>query len=427
MIAREQRRARSARWFAGDRWVRLCAGPVRAFTVVILGSCLLGGDGRSDDYLPGDTMAPWEGGPAYYDRWENGPTSDPDFFPIAVWLQSPSRASAYRAIGVNLFVGLWNGPTPEQLSSLVATGMSALCSQNEVGLSDSNNHSVVAWTHQDEPDNAQPDGSGGYTSPISPSAVVAGYQAMRANDPTRPVYLNLGQGVAWDGWYGRLDRTNHPEDYPEYAKGADILSFDIYPVNADRPEVSGKLWLVPYGVERLREWCNYEKAVWNWIECTHIRSEAGRKPTPAEVKAEVWMSIIHGAMGIGYFAHTISPFDEPGLLHDPDMAAAVSAINSQITRLARVVNTRSVANGVVVTTSDSLIPVDTMVKRLDGTTYVFAVPMRPGTTRATFQVRGFAGKARVTVVDEGREIEMADGSFEDVFSDYEVHIYALKH
>ena len=23
--------------------------------------------------------------------------------------------------------------------------------------------------------------------------------------------LNLGQGVAWDGWYGRGTRTNHPE------------------------------------------------------------------------------------------------------------------------------------------------------------------------------------------------------------------------
>src|ERR1044071_3172543 len=34
-----------------------------------------------------------------------------DRFPIAVWLQSPSNAARYQAAGVNLYVGLWKGPT----------------------------------------------------------------------------------------------------------------------------------------------------------------------------------------------------------------------------------------------------------------------------------------------------------------------------
>ena len=41
--------------------------------------------------------------------------------------------------------------------------------------------------------------------------------------------LNLGQGVAFDNYIGRGVRRNHPEDYPEYVKGCDIASFDIYP------------------------------------------------------------------------------------------------------------------------------------------------------------------------------------------------------
>ena len=39
--------------------------------------------------------------------------------------------------------------------------------------------------------------------------------------------------------------------YAEYAKAADIVAFDIYPVNAEEPEVSNKLWLPAQGVLRI--------------------------------------------------------------------------------------------------------------------------------------------------------------------------------
>jgi hypothetical protein len=37
--------------------------------------------------------------------------SDPNFFPLAVWLQSPNNAAKYKAAGINTYVGLWRGPT----------------------------------------------------------------------------------------------------------------------------------------------------------------------------------------------------------------------------------------------------------------------------------------------------------------------------
>src|SRR5262249_12595813 len=45
----------------------------------------------------------------------NGFPKDPSFFPIGVWLQSPTRAMSYKAIGINTYVGLWDGPTENQL------------------------------------------------------------------------------------------------------------------------------------------------------------------------------------------------------------------------------------------------------------------------------------------------------------------------
>jgi hypothetical protein len=380
-----------------------------------------GGSGAFSD----DVMAPWEGGPSYYSRWTKGPSSNPDYFPIAVWLQSPLNADAYKAIGINTFVGLWQGPTEDQLGQLAARGMPVLCSWNAAGLASASGSVIRAWTHVDEPDNAQSDGSGGWGPPIATSTIISAYQAITAGDSSRPVFLNLGQGVAWDGWYGRGVRTNHPEDYAEYIKGTDIISYDIYPINTQNAEVKDRLWLVAYGVDRLRQWSSYKKPVWNWIECTDFNG-SGRKPTPSEVKAEIWMSIIHGSMGIGYFVHVFSPtFIEAGLLSDAQMSSAVAAINAQITSLAPVLNTRSVANGVKVAGSNADIPVDIMLKRYNGETYLFAVSMRPGLTTATFTLRSFPEKAEAEVIGENRTKIIANGIMRDSFTDYSVHLYRI--
>jgi hypothetical protein len=94
----------------------------------------------------------------------------------------------------------------------------------------------------------------------------------------------------------------------------------------DKPEVVGKLEFVARGVERLRRWTGGEKPVWNCIECTHI-SNPQRQATPQQVRAEVWMALIHGSRGLIYFVHQFKPaFKEAALLDDPEMLSAVSAI-----------------------------------------------------------------------------------------------------
>src|SRR6476469_1501891 len=86
---------------------------------------------------------------------EKGFLTDPSVFPTAVWLQSPARAADYKAIGINLYVGLWKGPTEAQLTDLKRHGMHVICSQNEQGLKHLDDATIVAWMHGDEPDNAQ--------------------------------------------------------------------------------------------------------------------------------------------------------------------------------------------------------------------------------------------------------------------------------
>ena len=373
-----------------------------------------------------------------YASWANGPSKDAAFFPLAVWLQAPRNAPRYKAIGINLYVGLWEGPTRQQLDELKKHDMPVFCDLNDHAAAHLDEKIVVGWLYGDEPDNAQSLGKGkGYGPPVRPEKVIEDCRKIRARDPSRPVMLNLGQGVAWDGWYGRGVRTNHPEDYPEYVKAGDIVSFDIYPAVHDKPAVAGKLWHVPKGVTRLRRWTNGEKPVWNCIECTHI-GNAAVKPTPGQVKAEVWMSIIHGSEGILYFCHQFQPkFIEAGLLADDQMAQAVGAINRQIQALAPVINSPALKSGATVTCDPPTVspelasalpggPIALAVRKHQGATYVFAVRMEGSRAKATFRVHGLSGKSVAEVIGEDRQIQVNRGQFADEFGPYAVHLYKIQ-
>ncbi|SDR88084.1 hypothetical protein [Actinopolymorpha singaporensis] len=403
-------------------FLKLAAGTAVASGMAPVVSALAGGMAAASTPLTdrGGTMTPDP-----YARWANGPCPrpDPSYFPIGVWLQEPALAPQYQQAGINLYVGLWQGPTEEQLTTLAQHGMAVIAHQNDVGLARGNgtDNPLVGWAQMDEPDNAQPLPGGGYGPPVDPAVIVDRYRAMARADRTRPVFLNLGRGVADDDWIGRGPDASL-DDYPKYVRGADVVSFDVYPVADGLP-----LWLVAKGVDRLRAWSGGRKVVWNFVETTNISGD--RQVTPHQFRAEVWMSLVHGSRGILYFVHRFAPeFDAARLLHDPVMLAAVTRTNALIRRLAPVLNRPSMPGAVEVTSSDSGVPVDTMVKRLTGETYVFAVAMRDAPTVGHFVLGGAAaGASRVHVVDENRTVAMTRGRFSDAFDGYGVHIYRIVH
>jgi hypothetical protein len=361
-----------------------------------------------------------------YDRWQNGPAHDQNFFPVAVWLQPPAKARQYLDAGFNTYVGLWKGPTEEQLAALKQAGMKVICEQNAVSLTHLNDPTIIGWMHGDEPDNAQELGAGkGYGPPIPPTTIVAEYKRIRAADATRPVMLNLGQGVAWDDYIGRGIRRNHSEDYVEYVKGSDIASFDIYPVVHESPMVAGKLWFVSQGVDRLVQWAGPDRIVWNCIECTRIQN-SDHRATPHQVRCEVWMSLVHGSRGLIYFVHEWKPrFNESALLGDAEMLAAVTALNWQIARLAPALNSPTVTDAVAVVSENHEVPIAAMAKRTGDALYVFAVGMRDGKTTASFTQGDQIGEAKVEVLDENRTLNMQNGIFHDDFQPWDAHIYRI--
>ncbi len=364
------------------------------------------------------------------------PLDDPAFFPIGVWMQSPHNAARYKAAGINTYVALWEGATPDKLAALKAAGLYAVTGQSDFALESPDNDVIVAWMHGDEPDNAQPRPLKlGFGQPVPPGEVVSDYEKIKQRDPSRPVFVNFGQGVAWDGWYGRGDRTNRPEDYPLYMKGADIVSFDIYPAVHEHPDVAGKLEFVARGVERLSGWASPEQTVWNVIEASRIRN-LERKPTPYQIRAEAWMSLIHGSKGLVYFVHQFEPeFKDASLLDDGELLAAVTSINAQVHDRAPVLNSPNIDDVVTVSTEAGSAPVAAMVKQYDGALYLFTVGMRDQPAKATFTLLDGAlpggTRASVSVIGEDRSIDLAatasgSVSFADTFEPYGVHLYRIE-
>jgi hypothetical protein len=268
------------------------------------------------------------------------------------------------------------------------------------------------------------DEAGEYEPPLEASAVIQQYEDLKYKDPSRPVCITLGEGVALSDYPGRGSRANHPEDYGEYVKGGDVLNVHVYPVNDTVSAIREKLWYVPLAVDNLRAFSANAKPAWCTVECTENLTPPGSKPTPAQVRTEVWMALIHGANGIVYFCHSwpISS-DSAALLHDATMLAAVGDINRQIASLAPVLNSWTIPNGTRTTSSNAAVPVDAMVKNHDGMTYVFAVAMRDGATTATFTT---PSGGKVDVLGENRTLAISAGRFSDRFESYGVHLYKLQ-
>src|SRR5205809_7267840 len=70
---------------------------------------------------------------------QDGAPTDEGFFPVGVWLQDPRNAKRYQAAGINLFVGLWRGPTLAQLTELERTGLAVICAPSKAGLENKDN------------------------------------------------------------------------------------------------------------------------------------------------------------------------------------------------------------------------------------------------------------------------------------------------
>jgi len=388
----------------------------------------VGDSGKIAACAPSIPAAQWT---SPYAAWSRGVPTAPSFFPIAVWLQGSWHATELSQLGINIYIGNNAGTDPmaaSDLATIKAAGMYAIIGQDSVGLASVDDPTIIGWwMSPDEPDNAQPD-DGGYGPPVAPATLVSEYQTYKTTDPTRPIWLGLGQGVAYDGWEGRGSGAPPESGYPA---ASDIVAFDIYPYNncgGDMNEqvTCGQFWLNALGVDRLHQWSTRNQAVWTDFETTVISAGTTSGPTPAQTISEVWLALIHDANGVVYFIDTWNPsFREDGIFANAAMVTAVTGLNRQILSVAPELNSGTITGLVNVTSTPAAVPIDTMVKANGTSLYIFSAVSRTGTASGAFSIVGMTGDATATVLGESRTVPVTAGKFTDAFAANGVHIYEI--
>lgn len=357
------------------------------------------------------------------------------FFPIMAWAQDAGRFIMLRSMGFNTFNG--SGETAlEALQAAQSVGGCAMVSWELAEPQAANHPALLAYTLRDEPDTGLDQGA-----PKVPAAEVLGWrEAIQVADPSRPVFLNFTSQFLPDAAGG----TPAGKAYYEAAtKAANILCFHLYPIYQRNRD--DRLVLVADGVAQLRTIAGPAKPVWAWIETSkgsrQIVYEQQKEVKPEHTRAEVWMAIIRGATGIGYFTHAWQPhFNDfaPG----EAMRLEIKRLNGQITRLAPAILAApaQVEVAIALTNGEDKLPAEIMAREHDGHLWIFAnnldmkdfgerkddQPAVYRAGRATITVAGLKAGTKVEVVDEDRTIESADGQFVDDFPPLGVHIYKLK-
>ncbi|MEN8228390.1 MAG: T9SS type A sorting domain-containing protein [Bacteroidota bacterium] len=385
-------------------------------------------------------------------EWNWGNYGDSTFIPITVHLQSTSDIDAYQEAGINVYSGFWYGLTEQILEDLRAKKMHYIAAWDKhkawpseemeadlVARANMDDPLFIAWIQKDEPDNAQPDGQGGYGPCMDPQVIIDRYNEIKAIDTTgRQVLLNCGAGVARTDAYIRGSCAGNTALYSEYYKGSDIASYDIYPVAAPPAPIATNdaLWYVGEGVRNMRLFTgDTMDAYWFNLECTDIKGEG--KPSPGQIWIEAWMGIVAGGTSLAWFPFTVYPntHNSRALLEDPEMMAAVKKVNAALHDLAVVINTET-RNELVdvelikVNPWDiPVIEVDYMVKHLGDTLYIFTAGgqgTNPNTATFTLQTSGDAVvSSNATVLFEDREVEITNKQFVQEYTGQEIHLFKI--
>lgn len=429
------------------RRARIAAMSVAAGMILATG-CHSGGADRAAGAGSGTPAGldlprvPWEGGPAYWERWAaTKPWADPAFFPIGVWFESVTRQSDIdldKAAGINTYVELTGD---SDMSLIRHAGMSALPSKPIPGYG----AETVGWLLTDEVDLWGHEGTDAWTGrfphenqeicdPPVDRGGLCGYTVLetlrdRLPQDGRPHYQNLGFGL---DTYIVDDKAAKFLDYSE------ISSIDRYWYTDDGICTNAGISLpddlchvaASYGasVDRMRYLDSLDDEltpVFGFVEDGAPFSQFTTQIKPEQLAGAVMSELIHEARGIIYFNHNFGgPCISQHVLRDQCGARIrpmVTTMNQRIAQLAPVLNTQSYQW----TFSANL---DTMLKQgPDGSYYVFAMLGRgkpTGTVNLTLPP-GLAG-ARADVLYENRSVPIRNRTVTDSFAaEYAYHIYRI--
>lgn len=404
------------------------------------------------------THVPAAFAPAYWSKWPAAKAwRDPNTLPVGVWMQDPAtpydgsdEAHAFRALGVNTFVGLWDWPSDEhgQVRAAAAAGLAVVaggracdpttggpggwpCATADLPLAAKAAQvgagTLAGYELADEPDMNVPNGTAEGAGCMPPEKLAGFAESLHRQDSTRPVLVNFGSGVA-----GGARSPGCPTDFSRYTASADIVSVDFYGLSdPSSPESTKGAWTYARTAARTRL-LSPGKPVWVFLE-TPVQMQSGsltasgaKAASAAQVRAAAWAALVNGATGLSWFCHSfVSQPQVDACLRDTGSAATIKQVDADAQAYAAYWNAPPVLAGVATQGA----PVTATLRTAGGHTAVLAVALdgpglpEGGPSTATFTLPDhYTGKVRT---DDGRVLTAKQGTFTDHFSAYQPHVYTL--
>jgi hypothetical protein len=309
------------------------------------------------------------------------------WFPKMVWAQCPDAVGGSIAVGIDLFMGNGCG-SGAQLATWLGTAAFVLADAKK---SEAERAGALGVHLPDEWDTGLP----------NDFSLEDAMRAVPARPDSGPRFLTLT-----NHFYSRAEPLPQGRGmYPGLAASADVLGFDLYP---------------------LQNWCRWDsfhdvfdsqidlvslargKPTFQWIEARRMDCKGEQlDPTPETVRAESWLSIAAGAHAIGYFPNNWTAA----------VGAEIARTNREIDNLVSVLVEPNIAASVAVGSS-----VKAGAREHNGAVYVIAVNASRGTSSATITVPALADRTLRTL-DGLHTVTASGGSFTDNFGPLEVRIY----
>jgi hypothetical protein len=320
------------------------------------------------------------------------------FFPVMLIDQCTADGVAHaRQLGINAILnehcdGLSSGG---QLSMIQNLSLAIL----PIASSDVRGSSLMGWTFPDEPEN------NGWT----PASLKQAHPYMRGSADGLLSFMTTS-GAFFKAPY-RDPKVGLPA-FSQFARMADVAGFDLYPLGHCQQDLAAV-----YDAQRAFIDLAGQMPTFQWIETGPIKPTycGGFTMTSAELNAEVWLAVVGGARGIGYFTHTWSP-DHRAFDVSPTLQHTMTRISALLA---------SVRPGLLSRTIDSSAN-STSVKVIarDGgdKNYVFAVNSQRAPIKVQLRVPQL-NDGPLQVFGEKRSVNVSHGQFVDTFQPLAVHIY----
>ena len=307
------------------------------------------------------------------------------FFPTIVWAQCSDGYGGNLDVGINVFMGNGCGDATQQLARLGDRALS-------VGALDDAAQGLVGRYLPDEWDTHLPNDFS-----LADVRRVTG----RAAGP-EPTFLTLT-----NHFYSLAEPLPQGRGmYPALAAGADVLGFDLYPLqNWCRLDSFGDV----FDAQRQLVELAAGKPTFQWIEARRMDcTNPALDPTPETLRAEVWLSVAAGAHGVGYFPNNWSA----------DVGDAIARVDHELDALAPALLAPPAA-----ASADGPVRVGARVR--NGAVYVIAVNPKRAAATATIRVPA-VGDRTLAAIDGSRTVDAKEGSFTDSFAPLEVHVYVVR-